>query len=171
MENEKEYAQVDVVEQEEQTSEEAVETQEEDTVVLNKADYNKLRRKALAYESNKQSKTLSTQQKEPVDDDVRKTVSELKLIEEKRQFGFENNLSPEETDFVFTFSKGKPTKEIMDNPFVKSGIDGFRSQKRLEANTPSSSSHSPIFGSKPFEEMTLDEQRKAFEERRKNFKK
>lgn len=171
MEPEKEYAQEDVVEQEEQTSEETDNSQEEETVVLKKADYNKLRRKAIAFESNKQPKPLSTQQKESVDDDFRKTVSELKLIEEKRQFGYENQLSPEETDFVFTFSKGKPTKEIMDNPFVKAGIDGFRSQKRIESNTPSSSSHSPIFGTKPFEEMTDDERRKAFNERRKSFNK
>lgn len=171
MDETNEYPQEDVVVEEEQTSEETDNSQEEETVVLKKADYNKLRRKAIAFESNKQPKPLSNQQKEPVDDDVRKTVNELKLIEEKRQFGYENKLSPEETDFVFSFSKGKPTKEIMENPFVKAGIDGFRQNKRLEANTPSSSAHSPIFGNKPFEEMSIEERRKAFEEKRKNFKK
>lgn len=101
---------------------------------------------------------------EEPDREIVKSVKRLEEIENKRQFGFEHNLSPEETDFVFKISGNKPTKEILEDPFVKSGLEGHRSKKRLEANTPSSSSSSSPFKVKQFNEMSDDEKRKAFEE-------
>lgn len=124
-----------------------------------------LKQQAIASRLKKklgQPQPLST--KEKPDDEIVKSVKRLEEIESKRQFGFENQLSPEETDFVYKISGGKPTKEILEDPFVKSGLEGYRSKKRLEANTPSGSSSSSIFKSKQFNEMSKDEQRKAFEE-------
>jgi hypothetical protein len=162
MDNENELdAQVDVVEQEEQTSVPAVEQEEESNLItIDKAKLKSLQRKAMAYEATK-NKPLTT--REP-DEELVKSVKNLELIENKRQFGYEHGLSPEETDFIFKFAGGKPTKEVLENPFIKSGLEGFRASKRVEANTPSSTSRSPIFQGKDFKEMTEDERRKAFEE-------
>lgn len=88
--------------------------------------------------------TLETPKKD-VPDDIRKTVEQLALAEKKRQFGYENGLSPEETDAVFAFTP-TPSKETLKNPFVEGGLAKLRSQKRVSENTPSSSSRS----GKPF---------------------
>lgn len=56
MDKENEYAPEDVVEQEDQTSEDTEETQEEETVTLSKSEFKKLQRQAIAYNANKTSK-------------------------------------------------------------------------------------------------------------------
>lgn len=123
----------------------------------NKAIADRLKRKLA-----QPPQTLKTNE-EP-DKEIVKSVKRLEEIENKRQFGFEHQLSPEETDFVFKISGGKPSKEVLEDPFVKSGLEGYRSKKRLEANTPSSSSSSSPFKTKQFNEMSEDEKRKAYEE-------
>lgn len=124
-----------------------------------------LKNKAIA---ERLKKKLTTQPiinpKPEYNDEVVETVKSLKMLEDKRQFGFENGLSPQETDYAFKFSSGKPTKEILEDPFFKAGLDGLRTKQRLENNTPSSSSRSAIFQNKEFKEMSDDERRKAFEE-------
>lgn len=123
-----------------------------------------LKQQAIASRLKKKLGTQPTlQTKEKPDDEIVKSVKRLEEIENKRQFGFENGLSPEETDFIFKVSQGKPSKDDLENPFIKAGLEGYRSKKRLEANTPSGSSSSSIFRSKEFDEMSKDEQRKAFE--------
>jgi hypothetical protein len=98
------------------------------------------------------------------DREIVKSVKRLEELENKRQFGFENGLAPEETDFVFKITGGKPDKDILQDPFVKSGLEGYRSKKRLESNTPSPSSSSSPFRGKQFKEMSEDEKKRAFEE-------
>ena len=102
--------------------------------------------------------------KEKPDYEIVKSVKRLEEIESKRQFGFEHSLSPEETDFLFRATGGNPTKETLEDPFIKGGLESYRSKKRLEANTPSGSSSSSIFKGKEFKEMSEDEKRKSFEE-------
>lgn len=135
----------------------------EDTISIPKAEYKKLTRRSIAYDTLKtKPPTITNKVEHP--DEIVETVKSLKMLEDKRQFGFENGLSPQETDYAFKFSGGKPTKEILEDPFFKAGLDGLRSKQRLENNTPSSSSRSAIFQNKDFKEMTDDERRKAFEE-------
>ena len=55
--------------------------------------------------------------KEEPDREIVKSVKRLEEIENKRQFGFEHQLSPEETDYIFKISGGKPTKEILEDTF------------------------------------------------------
>lgn len=55
MEQENEYAPVDVVEQEETTSEEVQEESHDDSITLSKAEYSKLKRQAIAYKANKET--------------------------------------------------------------------------------------------------------------------
>lgn len=170
MDNENENAQEVVVEQEEQTTEEELQEEEENLVKIPKEKFTHMQRKAMAYDAMKKNSKPLQAKPEPFDEDVIKKVNKLEMIEAKRQFGYEHNLSPEETDFIFKFSGNKPNKEILDNPFVKSGLEGFRASKRLEANIPSSSSSSKVFQGKDYAEMTDDERRKAFEEASKKFK-
>lgn len=147
-------------------------TTEEDTVDY-KALYEEQKREAKKLERKlftaKASKPLT--EKPQVDDETVKTVQRLAMLEEKRQFGFDNGLSPQETDYAFKFSGGKPSKEVLEDPFFKAGLEGLRTQKRVEANIPGSSSRSPIFSSKDFAEMDDNERRSAFESAAKKFKK
>ncbi len=169
MENENENAQVEqeTVEQEETTQEEVEETSQEDVVTISKDKFKSMQRKAIAYDAQKKNKTLPAKQ-EP-DKEIYKSVKRLEEIESKRQFGFENNLSPEETDFVFKITGGKPDKDILENPFVKSGLEGYRAKKRIEANIPNSSSSSLHFQGKQFKDLSEEDRKKAFEEAGKKF--
>lgn len=101
------------------------------------------------------------------DDDIRLTVKELQLAEQKRQFGYANNLSPEETDAVFKLS-ANPTKEVLEDPFVKGGLAALRAKKRVSENIPSSSSRSGSFKLPSKEEATPESKQKAYEEFVKN---
>ena len=169
MENDNTQAHIDTVEQEENVSQEQENNESSDEMVsIPKKDYTKLNRKAMAYDATKKSAITKTNHAEPSDEIVT-TVKRLETIENKRQFGYENGLSPEETDAVFKFANGKPTKETLENPFVKAGIESLRAQKRVEDNTPSSFARSTSFGGKQFSEMSEDERRKAFEDKMKGF--
>jgi len=98
-------------------------------------------------------------------DDIRLTVKELQMAEKKRQFGYENSLSPEETDAVFKLSPN-PTKDILEDSFVKGGLASLRAKKRVENNTPSSSR--PASFKLPSKEgSTSEDNQKAFDEYRK----
>lgn len=122
-----------------------------------------LKYKAIAqrYAKKNQSGTPAPKQELSKEDkDIRLTVKELQLAEKKRQFGYEHGLSPEETDAVFKLSPN-PTKEVLEDPFVKGGLNALRSKKRVEENTPKSSSRSASF--KPTEN-TSDARQKALEE-------
>lgn len=130
------------------------------------AEANKWRRLA---QKNKSSSTIRTKP-EPVDDDLRKTVNTLAMSENKRQFGSRFGLTAEETDIVYKFSGGKPTKATLEDPFIKNGLEALRTAKRVESNTPSSSTHSSVFGNKSFEEIPEADRKKAFEERMKGMK-
>jgi hypothetical protein len=98
---------------------------------------------------------------EKKDDDIRLTVKELQLAERKRQFGYEHGLSPEEADAVFKLTPN-PTKEVLDDPFVKGGLASLRAKKRVAENTPSSSSRSASLDI-DHSKATSDEKQKAFE--------
>lgn len=165
MENDKKLElELDTIEdnQEETTTEETT----EDVVTIPKKEFTVYRRKAMAYDATKRSPITKT--KTEPDNELVKTVERLELSDRKRQFGFENGLSPEETDYVFTFSANKPSKDTLEHPFVKAGIESLRKSKTVEMNTPSGSrSHSPLFGGKSYTELSEDEKRQQFEERMK----
>lgn len=131
-----------------------------------------LKQTAIANRLKKKlSQPITNKQEPKIDEELKKDVSFLKEIEFKRQFGFEHNLSPKETDYAFKFSNGKPTKEILEDPFFKGGLDSLRAKERLEKNIPGSSSRSSVFTEKPFGELTQEERKKQFESRMKSFKK
>lgn len=96
------------------------------------------------------------------DGDVRATVASLALAEERRQFGYLHGLTPEETDQVFR-ANPKPTKEFLEDPFIKGGLQAIRAKKRAESNTPSMSSRSPRFEPVRKENATAEDKQAAFE--------
>lgn len=94
---------------------------------------------------------------------LKKTVSELKNAELKRQFGYENGLAPDEVDYIFKVNN-KPTKDLLEDPFIKGGLDAIRTQKKIANNTPTASSRSPRFEIPKKDDLTSDDKQKAFEE-------
>lgn len=97
------------------------------------------------------------------DDDYKVKVDSLLIAEEKRQFGYQNGLSPEETDYIFKINS-KPSKELLEDPFIKGGLEAIRSAKRVDDNTPSISGRSQRFElPKKKADLTRDEKQEAFE--------
>lgn len=118
--------------------------------------------KVLAEELKKYKPAL--QEKPVVEDDYKKKIDSLSLAEEKRQFGYEHGLSPEETDEVFAYSTGRNIKpaEAKEKPFVKAAIEALRAQRRSESATPSPSSGLPAIDGKSWSEMSNDERKANF---------
>lgn len=84
-------------------------------------------------------------------------VSQLELAERKRQFGYDNGLSPVETDRVFQINPN-PTKEILDDPFVKGGLSAIKAKEKLSQNMPGASTGSGTFAAgKDLDKLSPDE--------------
>jgi hypothetical protein len=92
------------------------------------------------------------------------TVAELKLSEEKRQFAYAKGYSPEETDYIFDFAKGrgKKAEEVVEHPFIKAGITALREEKNVSDNTPGPSGRAPKVEGKTFGEMKPEERKNNF---------
>lgn len=114
--------------------------------------------------------TKVSKEEHTIDDEIVQDVKVLKEERQKRQFGFDHKLSPEETDYAFKFSNGKPTKEVLEDPFFKGGLESLRAKKRLEENLPGSSSRSSIFVDKSFSELDEEGRKKAFDSKIKSLK-
>lgn len=97
-------------------------------------------------------------------DDIAKTVSELKVANEKRDFGYRHQLSPEETDTAFALAhgKGKKPEDILADPFFKSGLDASRKAANVAAATPGSSPRAPRVEGKTFKEMSAKDRERNF---------
>lgn len=110
-------------------------------------------------------RTIITPQKPPEptgsDPEMGKRVASLEQVEEKRQFGHEHNLSPEETDRVFIFAQGagKKPAEVLKDPFIESGLKSMRSANRSSSATPRPSNRNPIVGDKKFADLSDAERR------------
>lgn len=101
--------------------------------------------------------------KQKIDEDLKRDVEELKIERLKRQFAYENNLSPQETDMVFKVNPN-PTKEDLDNPFVKGGIEAIRKERRVDEATPvPSSSASVLIEGKEFKDLSEEDRKKNWE--------
>lgn len=95
---------------------------------------------------------------------IKGIVEKLALSDAKRVFGYENNLSPDEVDKVFQLTGNKPTKEVLDDPFVKGGLEAIKAKKRLADNMPgTSTSSAPFAAGKDIDEMKPAEKQAEFE--------
>lgn len=117
---------------------------------------------ALIVKNKKDSKPIKKQNDGDLSD-VRQSISELKMAEQKRQFGYENNLSPDETDIVYRFNP-KPTSETLKLIPVVGALEAMRKQKKVSDNTPKSTSRSPRFELPKKDNLSSDEKQKAFNE-------
>lgn len=114
---------------------------------------------------------LKKQHKEPIKQvenigDAGTRLTKLELAEAKRQFAWENGLSPEETDKVFAITQ-KPSKETLKDPFIKAGLEAIRAEKRVAEATPSPSGRGIKHNGKSFKEMTPEEREQFFADRAK----
>lgn len=100
-------------------------------------------------------------------DRIEQAVKRTELLEQKRQFGYENHLSPTEVDYVFKLSK-RPTKKFLDDPFIKGGLESLRSRERTKVNTPgmSGGTFKNVEG-KSWTDLKDGEKQQNFNERRK----
>jgi len=105
------------------------------------------------------------QTKKPLEekhDDIRSTVAELKLAETKRQFGYENGLSPEQTDFVYKINT-KPSKELLEDAPIKAALKAIEDKKKVADNTPRASRSSGFTLPTKKTPLTADEKQEAFD--------
>lgn len=130
-----------------------------------------LKHRAIASRLKVKLAKLPTNAEPKIDDSLKNDVSYLKEIEAKRQFGFDHNLSPIETDYAYKFSGGKPTKETLEDEFFIGGLESLRAKQRLANNIPGSSSRSTIFADKSFAETPEEDRKKIFETKMKAIKK
>lgn len=100
----------------------------------------------------------------PIEETLKKDVENLKQIETKRQFGYKNQLSPEETDLLFRFAGDQdPSKTLEDQDF-KDVLENRRRRARVADAIPSGTNRLVSIEGKSFKDMTP-------EERKKNWKK
>jgi hypothetical protein len=95
---------------------------------------------------------------------LKETVTDLTTIEEKRRFGYANQLSPEATDELFGYAKGHNLKpdEALKKPHVKALLESVSANAKANGVTPSPSSRTPVVDGKTFQEMTPAERQKNF---------
>lgn len=122
---------------------------------------------ARAKKAEEALKALQT--KKPLEekhDDIRSTVAELKLAETKRQFGYENGLSPEETDFVFKINP-KPNKDVLEDVAIKGALTAIRAKKKVADNIPRASRSSGFQLPTKKTPLTADEKEAEYEKYKK----
>lgn len=100
-------------------------------------------------------------------DKIEQSQQRIELLERKRSFGHENNLSPAEVDVVFRLTK-RPTRKFLEEPYVKGALEAIRAQQNVRQNTPGGSG-------KPFRsesgktwgELSPEEKENNFADRRR----
>jgi len=118
----------------EETEEETEEVipQEEDSVVLSKSDYNKLKRRAIAYKKTPKKKAA-----------VPKAIDSVDLIKLGKKL---QDYSDDELDFVTEYANSKDPEKILsalENPFVQQGIAASREKLEKERLAAKPSSTQP----------------------------
>lgn len=155
--------QIDINLDEEVIEEESEDSEDKDAIIAKKDSVIK-QLTARLHKKNSENKNFNKPEpRKESKDDIRQTVEQLKLAESKRQFGYANKLSPEETDYMFKINPN-PTSELLNDPFIKGGLEAIRKSKRVEENTPRFGSRSQRFEVVNKKDMTADDKQKAFEE-------
>lgn len=98
---------------------------------------------------------------------VEKQLQETQLIERKRSFGYENNLSPKQVNYVFRLTK-RPTSGFLNKPHVKAALDAIKAQENVARNTPSGSGkRGTNNGGKKYTDLKPEERQAGFADRRR----
>ena len=121
MENQNEDAQLDVIEQEEQTSEEIVlEDEGEETISVPKSQFNKMKRKAIAYDSTSKKEHFNNKVESQPYNILEDDVADLIL----------GGYSKEETKFILANGGRKVLED--KNSFVSIAVNTKREQRKTE---------------------------------------
>lgn len=105
--------------------------------------------------------TSKSSSKPEVDDDIKATVNQLALKDKMLDFGLEHGLSREEVTAIFKINPN-PSKETLNDPFVKGGLQAIRAKKAIENATPGSSKRSATVDGKTWTEMSKEEKAKNY---------
>lgn len=154
------------IEEEEETEEEPDESGEEEEgddedpypeiTDLNEAK-KRLKKAETAIVKHKKPK----QPKEPItkkqpEGDIPEWGQKIIQSEEKRSFGYEHQLSPEQVDAVFRYNGGaKPDEKVLARPEVKAMIKALGARDRVAANTPRGGT-GVVYKGKTFDEVMTD---------------
>lgn len=96
--------------------------------------------------------------------EVKTTVDRLAKSEEKRTFGYQHQLDPEETDKLFAYAAGagmKPADALKDE-FFKNALTAHRTAKRNSNATLGPSNRRPTVEGKDFDTLPKADKRKNF---------
>lgn len=98
---------------------------------------------------------------------LEKKTNETLVLEKKRTFGYENQLSPKQVNYVFRLTK-RPTASFLAKPHVKAALDAIKAQENVSRNTPTGSGKRPRNGeTKKWTELKPEERQSNFANRRK----
>jgi hypothetical protein len=95
--------------------------------------------------------------KQPKGDEIPEWGQKIIQSEEKRSFGYEHQLSPEQVDAVFRYNGGKaPDEKFLERPEVKAMVKAIGSKDRVALNTPKGGT-GVVYKGKTFSEVASDE--------------
>lgn len=151
------------VEEEEEVDEEPEEEPQDDPeedpyAGLSEADLKKrLARAEKAIVKNKKPKQPKAPiTKQPKGDEIPEWGQKIIQSEEKRSFGYERQLSPEQVDAVFRYNGGKaPDDKFLERPEVKAMVKAIGAKDRVAANTPRGGT-GVVYKGKTFDEVMTD---------------
>lgn len=99
-------------------------------------------------------------------DRLEQAQRQQQISERKRQFGYENNLSPSEVDIVYRIEK-RPSKETLKDPVILGALQGHRDAVNAKENIPGTRGRTYQVGNKDFKDLKPEEKKAKFGDRRR----
>ncbi len=125
--------------------------------------------RSMAADRNSKKRPLSDKARSGKDDErldqIEANQRRIDLLEEKRNFGFVNDLPPDEVDVVYKLNK-KPTAKTLKDPIVRGALEGYRTDKRVRNNIPSTNARHRTFGGKAYKDLPESQRQEHFSTRR-----
>jgi len=98
---------------------------------------------------------------------IEQSQKKIELLERKRTFGYENQLSTKQVDHVFQLTK-RPTPKFLKQAHVKAALDAIAAKDNVRSNTPSNSArHFKTPDGKEWKDLKPEEKQASFAERRR----
>ena len=119
--------------------------------------------------SSKNRNTSEQRKTESRLDEIEKQQRKTALLERKRTFGYENDLSPKQVDLVFRMTK-RPTAKFLQRPEVAAALGAIKSQESVSKNTASNTGRTyknDKGKEKGWTELKPEERQSRFADRRK----
>lgn len=174
-ENEDDTTEEDEDESEDEDSD-ADDSDEDDDKPATRAEVKALTKKldalAVARRKSSEKRPLSGKPRPDAKENVRLDAIEarqksLDKIEQKRQFGYQNNLTPDEVDIVYRIVQ-RPKAATLKDPVIMGALQGYRDSKDAKENTPGGRGRTFQVGNKDFKDLKPEEKRDNFADRRRS---